>query len=1276
MGEVNLRVNAGVNPADIKSLQDLLASMREINKEVEKNHQNTTGSNAGIVDAQSIARQRELIDRLSRALTDLQNRVEQTNRSRRNEIGIINNLNTQLEELEKNRREALNVSDIQRYNREINTVRDQLNRLQGRTNGPSIGQSIMQGLGIGAGLGIAGAISSAVGYMKEFVTQSFMAAANFDQLKIAFSSMLGSNVQADKLLEGIVRFAQETPYAVNQLTDLSKQLLAFGFEADEIIPTLDMLGNVAAGVGKDRMPQLILAMGQIRSAGRLMGQDLLQLINAGFNPLQYISEKTGESMITLKKKMEEGKISFEMVRTAFKDATSEGGKFFNLMQSQTNTVAGQIDRLGDSFDQLKIAIGNQLQDAGARIIGMFGDLIETVSGWISLNPSEELEKQRIGFNSLIIELSNANEGESRRAQLIAELNRRYPEYLKNIDIEKASNGELLSYLNGVNIAIGNRIQLMARQEVSQDKLNKAVKLQNEVNQVGQSILNRLQESGVKFSSERLAQIQKELQAGRGLVLTTEENIALRKELGEADTYSPYGALQRQVKEYINTQKELSKATKDAASAELSVVEAQTKIETDKQGKIRETTILLETQQKRLEEMKITGADPFFLSGLEQAVKNTSAELAGLKANIASTESLVKPVVADSGIKNTKETEKRIKEAQKLREELDKIIGETSKLGNELIADEYERRIAVLGDTFTKDWKENQKLRKEILSSSLSPEEKNLYTSSLDLQLQFLSQIYEKDVNEIWKQAEENKSKILKEGLISQLTILNDTLGLEYARIEEVYKKHIENLKAAGMDASIADEWLKNEKLSANVNFQLKQLEEEEKFALASINIVNTSGTRKKEIEKGLAATRLLVQQDYSRRKIETLRKEYGVESQLTDDAIKSYQDYIKNFDTSSGFPPLNIFDFLNIEFDLTPEQKSRFIQQFNDAMAGITATAKESKGRKNKLGIISLLGFDSDLTDQERQVVARGLQLTQQMALESFKGIMDARAQAVNDEIALIDKRLDKMREAISEQESIADREKQLAEDGYANNYAIEQQKLNDLKAQEAEQLAVRQEATNKLIQIQKQQAIADYALSTASMIAASAGVIKDAVGQMGWIGAIVGVATAGAMVAGFFALQSQLKSLDNQAQMFRDGGALELLNGQPSHEQGGVGLYNEVSGRKIAEFEGNESLFVVNKGSTAKFRPLLSFINDNDEAGMVDYFLNRAVLNEPLIDATLAKANEIKVVEYRAKAQEMNFQNEDLKDIARTNRRMYEIELYRKSETDKKPETDDKDKR
>lgn len=199
-----------------------------------------------------------------------------------------------------------------------------------------------------AGLGVGFGTAKITEGIKNIAANALKASSDFEQAGVQFGVMLGDAKKAQRLVNEIQDMANVTPFETQDLLDASKTLLNFGINVQDILPDLRMLGDIAGG-DKQRMQSLTLAFSQMSSAGRLMGQDLLQMINAGFNPLQVISEKTGKSMAVLKDEMSKGKISVEMVRQAFVDATSEGGKFYGMMNKQSETLEGKISTLNDAY---------------------------------------------------------------------------------------------------------------------------------------------------------------------------------------------------------------------------------------------------------------------------------------------------------------------------------------------------------------------------------------------------------------------------------------------------------------------------------------------------------------------------------------------------------------------------------------------------------------------------------------------------------------------------------------------------------------------------------------------------------------------------------------------------------------------------------------------------------------------------------------------------------------------------------------------------------------
>lgn len=232
-------------------------------------------------------------------------------------------------------------------------------------------------LAAGAALGAGASLLA-----KNFIDQ----AGAMEQNQVAFETMLGSADAATKKLAEIRDFAKKTPFNLTELVEGSKRLLAYNVEAENLIPTMEMLGNITAGVGRDKLPQLILAFGQVKAAGKLTGAELRQFSEAGVPLLQSLADKFGVTAGEIQEMVSEGTIGFDDVSQALGGMTSEGGKFFNLMEKQSGTTLGKISNMEDSMQQLSVALGNALLPAVNRTLDKIIPLIERFGEWAGKNP--------------------------------------------------------------------------------------------------------------------------------------------------------------------------------------------------------------------------------------------------------------------------------------------------------------------------------------------------------------------------------------------------------------------------------------------------------------------------------------------------------------------------------------------------------------------------------------------------------------------------------------------------------------------------------------------------------------------------------------------------------------------------------------------------------------------------------------------------------------------------------------------------------------------------
>lgn len=207
--------------------------------------------------------------------------------------------------------------------------------------------------------------------------------AEMEQYMSGFTTMLGSAEKATEHLNDLKKFAASTPFELSDLAQASTTLLAFGTDVNDITPDLKMLGDIALG-NKEKFNSLALVFGQVSSQGKLTGGDLMQMVNAGFNPLLIMSEKSGKSMSELKDEMSKGQISFEMVADAMKTATSEGGQFYNAMEGQSQTLVGQWSTLSDNATSLLGDMFKPISDALTNnVLPAINGAIESISESLS-----------------------------------------------------------------------------------------------------------------------------------------------------------------------------------------------------------------------------------------------------------------------------------------------------------------------------------------------------------------------------------------------------------------------------------------------------------------------------------------------------------------------------------------------------------------------------------------------------------------------------------------------------------------------------------------------------------------------------------------------------------------------------------------------------------------------------------------------------------------------------------------------------------------------------
>lgn len=206
---------------------------------------------------------------------------------------------------------------------------------------------------------------------KELIQNIIQVRGEFQQLEVAFTTMLGSSEKANVLMAQLTETAAKTPFDLQGVANGARQLLAYGTSAEDVNETLIRLGNIAAGLSQP-LGDLVYLYGTTMTQGRLYTQDLNQFTGRGIPMIKELAKEFGVAESEIRGMVEAGMIGFPEVQKVIQNLTNEGGMFFNLMQEQSKTITGHISNIGDSFSMM-------LNDIGKANEGIINDALSSVS---------------------------------------------------------------------------------------------------------------------------------------------------------------------------------------------------------------------------------------------------------------------------------------------------------------------------------------------------------------------------------------------------------------------------------------------------------------------------------------------------------------------------------------------------------------------------------------------------------------------------------------------------------------------------------------------------------------------------------------------------------------------------------------------------------------------------------------------------------------------------------------------------------------------------------
>lgn len=229
--------------------------------------------------------------------------------------------------------------------------------------------------------------------------------SEIEQLQTSFEVMTGSAEKAKDIIKELQKIGAETPFEVKDLAKSTNLLMSFGFGAEDAIDSMLMLGDIAQG-SSEKLDTISKAYGRMVSSQKVTLEDMNMMIDSGFNPLQIIVENTGESMKSLYDRISKGTISVEEITQAMKQATSEGGKYFQSMEKQSKTLNGQISTLKDNFSQFAGVLAEDTTNAiSTEFLPAINDTIQSMQEGFSEEGFEGLATAFAeGFNNILMML--------------------------------------------------------------------------------------------------------------------------------------------------------------------------------------------------------------------------------------------------------------------------------------------------------------------------------------------------------------------------------------------------------------------------------------------------------------------------------------------------------------------------------------------------------------------------------------------------------------------------------------------------------------------------------------------------------------------------------------------------------------------------------------------------------------------------------------------------------------------------------------------------------
>lgn len=378
------KMDVNKSPAAAKALETQLASTRQqmmslvteagrVGAVMEHDFKNGIYNASQTVNnlSANIISQRGVIKQLQNELILLKDKYRETIKSGGDTTGMSEQIKAQTAKLREQKDALFGLTQQQAEARlSVKKLRDEYSAFKEEA-GETAEVNEKMTLSLTKVLGVIGGAAA----LKGFVSDLINVRGQFQQLEIAFSTMLKSKEAADKLMTELVDIAAKTPFDLQGVAQSAKQMIAYGSSAENVGDELVMLGNVAAGVGS-QLSEIAYLYGTLRTQGRAYAVDIRQFAGRGIPIYEELAKVLGVTKDEVSGLVKEGKVGFKEVEQAFKNMTSESGIYYNLMQEQSKSLTGQISNLKDAWDSMLNKIGKETQGIASTGISTIKSLIE------------------------------------------------------------------------------------------------------------------------------------------------------------------------------------------------------------------------------------------------------------------------------------------------------------------------------------------------------------------------------------------------------------------------------------------------------------------------------------------------------------------------------------------------------------------------------------------------------------------------------------------------------------------------------------------------------------------------------------------------------------------------------------------------------------------------------------------------------------------------------------------------------------------------------------